>query len=89
MTHPYKPTIFALNTRKLDVLPDPKIGHAPSKSGAEGISPVSSGIHHRTLALVSRAGPAPARSPSHFLTVTATDTVAFASVGGSWSRGSS
>jgi hypothetical protein len=24
MTHPYKPTIFALNTHKLDVLPDPK-----------------------------------------------------------------
>ena len=24
MTHPYEPTIFALNTHKLDVLPDPK-----------------------------------------------------------------
>jgi hypothetical protein len=24
MTHPYKPTIFALNTHKLDVLPDHK-----------------------------------------------------------------
>jgi hypothetical protein len=24
MTHPYKPTIFALNTHKLAVLPDPK-----------------------------------------------------------------
>jgi hypothetical protein len=36
MTHPYKPTIFALNTRKLDVLPDPKRSGTLHRSPAPG-----------------------------------------------------
>ncbi len=48
MTHPYKPTIFALNTHKLDVLPDPQRSGTSIEVGRRGTSPVSSGNVLRT-----------------------------------------